>query len=280
MTKLPTVFLGHGSPMNAITDTDYGHNWRKLGQHLRQHYDIRAILAVSAHWCTEGTAVTAMPQPRTIHDFGGFPQALYDMHYPAPGSPELAQTVRALLKDNNIAADYHWGLDHGTWGVLCHVFPEADIPVVQLSLNVRLSAEGHFDLGRQLAPLREQGILIVGSGNIVHNLRAADFSRMDNATESYAWAESARAWVNERLRSGNIPELANEQAYPEALRLAAPTPEHYWPLLYIAGAAQTDEPICLFNDDIVGKSLSMTSVLIGDTQFHDTLNPKVCYVQG
>ncbi|QMT44874.1 4,5-DOPA dioxygenase extradiol [Neisseria dentiae] len=267
--KLPVLFLGHGSPMNAVRDTPYSRNWRRLGQALRQRYggEIRAVLAVSAHWCTDGTAVTAMPKPRTIHDFGGFPQELFDVRYPAPGSPELAAEIRSLLGGHAVAADFGWGLDHGTWGVLCHVFPEADIPVVQLSLNVNLDAPAHFALARRLAPLREQGVLIVGSGDIVHNLRLMDRRAPDEAGSAYEWAESARSLVNGWLENGDTQALTDEAAYPPALHLAAPTPEHWWPLLYAAGAAGADEPLQIFNDDIVGKSLSMTSVVFG----HDAL---------
>lgn len=164
--KLPVLFLGHGNPMNAIEHTVYSESWQRLGNALRAHYGgkIRAILAVSAHWVTRGSAVTAMEKPRTIHDFGGFPQALFDAQYPAPGSPEVAAEIRALLGEAEVSADLDWGLDHGTWSVLCHLFPEADIPVVQLSLNADLNAHEHLALGRKLAALREQGILIVGSG--------------------------------------------------------------------------------------------------------------------
>ncbi|WP_373745764.1 4,5-DOPA dioxygenase extradiol [Neisseria dentiae] len=267
--KLPVLFLGHGSPMNAVRDTPYSRNWHRLGQALRQRYggEIRAVLAVSAHWCTDGTAVTAMPNPRTIHDFGGFPQELFDVRYPAPGSPGLAAEIRSLLGGHAVATDFGWGLDHGTWSVLCHVFPEADIPVVQLSLNVHLDAPAHFALARRLAPLREQGVLIVGSGDIVHNLRLMDWRAPDEAGNAYEWAESARSLVNGWLENGDTQALTDEAAYPPALHLAAPTPEHWWPLLYAAGAAGADEPLQIFNDDIVGKSLSMTSVVFG----HDTL---------
>ena len=263
--KLPVLFLGHGSPMNAVLDTPYSRNWRRLGGALSRRYGsgIRAVLAVSAHWCTDGTAVTAMRQPRTIHDFGGFPQVLFDMQYPAQGSPELAESVCRLL-GGKAAADYGWGLDHGTWGVLCHIFPKADIPVVQLSLNMRLNAREHFELGRKLAPLRTQGILIAASGSIVHNLRLIDRYAPDTAGTGYPWAERARSLVNGWLANGHTRALTDDNAYPPEIRMAAPTPEHWWPLLYAAGAAEPEEPLQIFNDDIVGKSLSMTSVVFGD----------------
>lgn len=264
--KLPVLFLGHGNPMNAIEHTVYSESWQRLGDALRAQYGgkIRAILAVSAHWVTRGSAVTAMEKPRTIHDFGGFPQALFDVQYPAPGSPEVAAEIRALLGEAEVAADLGWGLDHGTWSVLCHLFPDADIPVVQLSLNADLNAHEHFALGRKLAALREQGILIVGSGNIVHNLRLMDWRHPDSVEGAYDWAQTARKLVNHWLQSGNNAALTNDNAYPEELRLAAPTPEHWWPLLYVIGAKADDETLTLLTDEIVGKSLSMTSVLVGD----------------
>lgn len=258
--KLPVLFLGHGSPMNAIEDTPYSQAWAQLGQDLRQRYDaqIKAIVSISAHWCTRGTWVTAMDQPRTIHDFGGFPQALFDMQYPAAGSRETVEKVRAVLGADHVSADEHWGLDHGTWGVLCHVFPEADIPVVQLSLDVNLDFAGHYAIGQKLAALREQGVLIIGSGNIIHNLRLMDWQHMA-AGAGFTWAEEIKAWVNERLVAGDDAALIDENHYPDSLRLAAPTPDHFWPLLVTLGAAGGDRAR-LFNDDIVAKSLSMTSV--------------------
>lgn len=262
--KLPVLFLGHGSPMNAIEDTPYARAWQQLGQDLRAQYGthIRAVLAVSAHWCTRQTAVTAMAKPPTIHDFGGFPQALFDMQYPAEGSPQLAAEVRRLLGEDSVAADEGWGFDHGTWGVLCHVFPEADIPVVQLSLNVSLDFAGHFAIGEKLAALRQQGVLIVASGNVVHNLRMMDWRHMDEAGAGFSWAEDTRQWVNRRLLEHDTAALIDAAQYPPSFSLSAPTPEHYWPLLYAAGAAQGD-PARLFNDEIVGRSLSMTSVVLG-----------------
>lgn len=262
---LPVLFLGHGSPMNAIRDTPYSRNWRALGDNLRQQYGdrIRAILMISAHWCTNGSAVSASPAPRTIHDFSGFPQALFDMRYPAPGSPALAKRVRALL-GHNVRADTDWGLDHGAWGVLCHLYPDASLPVVQLSLDLRLDSAAHFALAQRLAPLRDEGVLIIGSGDIVHNLRLMDRHAPDRAGEGYAWAENARSLVNHWLISGDTQALTDEAAYPEDIFLAAPTPDHWWPLLYAAGAANEKDSVLIFNDDIVGKSLSMTSVIFGD----------------
>lgn len=263
--KLPALFLGHGSPMNAIEDSVYARAWSTLGQNLRVRYgkEIRAILAISAHWVTRGTAVTAMAQPRTIHDFGGFPQALFDVRYPAPGSPDIAAEIRSLLGEDTVAADQSWGLDHGTWGVLCHVFPEADLPVLQLSLNANLNARGHFALAQKLAVLRERGILIVASGNIVHNLRLMDWRHPESADNPYPWAQQAQSLVNRWLRENDTAALTDEANYPPELKLAAPSPEHFWPLLYIAALREADEALTLFNDEIVGRSLSMTSAVIG-----------------
>ncbi|MCP1659965.1 4,5-DOPA dioxygenase extradiol [Neisseria perflava] len=262
--KLPVLFLGHGSPMNAIEDTVYSRAWTQLGEDLRTRYGsgIKAILAISAHWYTDGSAVTAMEKPRTIHDFGGFPKALFDMQYPADGSPELTARVRGLLGEDKVAADTGWGLDHGTWGVLCHVFPQADIPVVQLSLNVRLDLAEHYAIGEKLAALREEGVLIVASGNVVHNLRTMDRYSMDTAGAGYDWAEHVRVLVNQWVEQNDTAALIDENAYPADINLAAPTPDHYWPLLYAVGAAQGDN-VRIFNDDIVGKSLSMTSMVWG-----------------
>ena len=263
--KLPALFLGHGSPMNAIEDTPYSRTWQAIGKQLRAEYgrQIRAILAVSAHWVTDGVAVTAMEQPRTLHDFGGFPQALFDVQYPAPGNPELAAEIQAMLPQYRIAADQAWGLDHGTWGVLKHLFPKADIPVVQLSLNARFNARQHFDLARALAPLREKGVLIVASGNIVHNLRAFDWRHAEQPKSGYEWAEQARVLVNRWLAEGDTAALTNDAAYPRFLHQAAPTPEHFWPLLYIAGVQSAEETPDFSSDEIVGKSLSMTNVAVG-----------------
>ncbi len=263
--RLPALFLGHGSPMNAIDDTPYSRTWQAIGRQLRAQYgsEIRAVLAVSAHWVTDGVAVTAMEQPRTIHDFGGFPQELFDVRYPAPGSPGLAARIQAMLPQYRIAADLAWGLDHGTWGVLKHLFPEADIPVVQLSLNARFNPREHFELARSLAPLREQGTLMVASGNIVHNLRTFDWRRSETPEGGYEWAEQARALVNRWLAEGNTAALTDDAAYPDFLRQAAPTPEHFWPLLYLAGVRAEGEALTLSSDEIVGKSLSMTNVAAG-----------------
>ncbi|KLT73880.1 hypothetical protein PL75_00650 [Neisseria arctica] len=263
--KLPAIFFGHGSPMNALQENAYSASWARVGQGLRRHYGggIRAVLAVSAHWCTEGLAVTASERPHTVHDFGGFPRALFDVRYPAPGSPELASEVAVLLGTERVRADFGQGLDHGVWSVLRHVFPEADVPVVQLGLDMNLDARGHFELGQRLAVLRERSVLIIASGNIVHNLRMMDWRESETADEPYPWAESVRKQVNGWLENHDVAALVDENAYSGDFALAVPTPEHFWPLLYIAAVRQAGEDLVFFNDEIIGKSLSMTSVLIG-----------------
>lgn len=258
--KMPVLFLGHGSPMNAIEDNVFTREWQALGASLPTP---RAILCVSAHWYIRGTKVTAMAQPQTIHDFGGFPQSLFDVEYPAPGSPELAAETAQLLDLDASGQDHHWGLDHGAWSVILHLFPQANVPVVQLSIDARLSPEGHMDLARRLAPLRDRGILIVGSGNIVHNLRMVDVAGLAREDYGFDWAREARDSVNEHLLHGRLDALADYGKAGNAMRMAVPTPDHYLPLLYAAALQGKGEELQLFNDQLVGGSISMTSVAIG-----------------
>lgn len=254
---MPALFLGHGNPMNALADNTYTQAWRHLGATLPRP---RAVLCISAHWYAPFTAVTAMDSPRTIHDFGGFPQALFDYHYPAPGSRALAQEVAQLLGPQ-LQLDTHWGLDHGTWAVLCHVYPQADVPVVQLSLDERLPAPAHYQLGRQLARLREEGVLIVGSGNIVHNLHAYAWGR--KAVEPYDWAVKFEADVRACIEARSHLPLMNYESLGRAAMLSVPTPEHYLPLLYVLGAAGEDEPVSFPISGMDGGSISMLSVQVG-----------------
>jgi len=255
--RMPLLFLGHGSPMNAIEETVFSRGWRATGQSLPTP---RAILCISAHWETRGTWVTAMEKPRTIHDFGGFPQALFDVQYPAPGSPETAAAVRAEIRQTDVGLDMQWGLDHGCWSVVKHLYPGADIPVLQLSLDRTQPAEYHLRLARDLSALRRKGILILGSGNMVHNLRVIDWR---NPNGGYDWALEANSRLKDLIRAENVTALAAYTGLGEAVRLGIPTPEHYLPLLYILGLKEKDEDIRFFNDEVVMGSISMTSLQVG-----------------
>lgn len=254
--RVPALFVGHGSPMNAIEPTVFTLSWQALGARLRAQYAIRAIVCVSAHWLTRGTWVSSAEYPETIHDFGGFPEALYAMRYGAAGDPALAERVQQLIPQAKI--DSARGFDHGVWSVLWHLFPGADVPVVSLSLDVGLDAGGHYALGQALAPLREEGVLIVASGNVVHNLRSFNWQ---GEGEPFAWAAHTRALVNAWMENDD-PFLRDESRYPADIAQAAPTPEHFYPLLYVAGARHAQDRLEVFNDEIVGQSLSMTSYLL------------------
>lgn len=255
--RMPAVFLGHGNPMNALARNAFTEGWSVLGWSVPKP---RAVLAVSAHWYVPETAVTAMTAPRTIHDFGGFPPDLYQVSYPAPGSPELARRVRELLAPLAVGLDETWGLDHGTWSVLKHVFPKADIPVVQLSIDASRPPRFHYDLGRRLAPLREEGVLVAGSGNIVHNLRL------------YAWGESAPAFdwglrfetrARELMLADDPVPLVEYDRLGRDAHLSIPTPDHYLPLLYVLGLREKGEPVSFPVEGFDGGSMSMLAVRLG-----------------
>ena len=259
--KMPVLFLGHGSPMNAIEENQFVTGFRDLAKTLPRP---NAILCISAHWFTNGTKVTAMEIPRTIHDFGGFPQDLFEVQYPAKGSPELAKTTQELLLPTEVELDQHWGLDHGAWSVIKHLYPDADIPVIQMSIDYTKSGQYHFELAQKLSALRTKGILIVGSGNIIHNLRMVDFRNINTENYGFDWAVEARANINNYLLDGNFQPLIDYEKQSKAIQLSIPTPEHYLPLIYTLGLKGKQEELSLFNDKLVGGSLSMTSVRIFD----------------
>lgn len=256
-SRMPAVFFGHGNPMYAIQDNPYTKTWQQLGASLPRP---KAILVVSAHWTTRGTAVTAMAAPRTIHDFGGFPQALFDVQYPAPGDTALAGRVRDLLAPLGVHLDHSWGLDHGSWAVLHRVYPQADVPVVQLSLDITQPAAFHFELGRKLAALREESILVIGSGNVVHNLRLMSWGE----APPLDWATRFNDKIREHLLRGEFDQIVDYQHLGQDARLAVPTVEHFLPLLYVIGTRQQGEPVSIAADGIDGGSISMLTAVIGN----------------
>ena len=256
-TLMPAVFFGHGSPMNALEQNRYTDAWGQIGASIPKP---KAILCVSAHWYIRGTAVTAMPQPRTIHDFGGFPRELFALRYAASGSPELAARVRDLLAPVPVQLDQTWGLDHGTWSVLVHVFPDADVPVVQLSIDASKPAHWHYELATRLAPLRNEGVLIVGSGNVVHNL---DTIRWGDDVPAFDWAARLNEKVRGHLRAREHQALIEFESFGADGRLSIPTPEHYLPLLYVLAQQQPGEAISLPLDGIELGSISMLTAVVG-----------------
>lgn len=254
----PAIFFGHGNPMNALARNEYTEGWAAVGAGMERP---RAVLCVSAHWYVPGTAVTATPAPRTIHDFGGFPRELYEVKYPAPGSPELAGRVRELLAPVGVGLDTRWGLDHGTWSVLCHVFPDADVPVVQLAIDETLPAAAHYELGRRLAPLRDEGVLVVGSGNVVHNLHAYAWGRQ--RVEPLEWAVRFEARARELLLAGEHEPLVNYESLGRDALLSVPTPEHYLPLLYVIATRREGDEVTFPVEGFDGGSVSMLAVRVG-----------------
>ncbi|HEX2789827.1 MAG TPA: 4,5-DOPA dioxygenase extradiol [Steroidobacteraceae bacterium] len=256
--RMPAIFIGHGNPMNALARNQYTDGWRQLGLSVPKP---RAILCISAHWYLPHVAVTAMRQPRTIHDFGGFPRELYAVDYPAPGSPELAQRVVQLLAPLAVELDHSWGLDHGTWSVLTHLYPDAAIPVVQLSIDETREAAAHYQMAGHLAALRDEGVLILGSGNIVHNLHA--YAWGNHTAAAYEWAQRFEGLARKLLAQGDFAPLVDyESLGPDAL-LSAPTPDHYLPLLYVIAQRQQDEPVSFPVAGFDGGSISMLSVRVG-----------------
>lgn len=258
--RMPVLFVGHGSPMNAIEENEFVKGFRSIGSQLPKPI---AILCVSAHWETNGILITSMEKPRTIHDFGGFPRALYEVEYPAPGSPELAEFIRYNTPDTLIQADHAWGLDHGTWSVIKHFYPDADVPVLQLSLDYRMDPSAHYKLAKELAYLRRKGVLIVGSGNIVHNLGRVAWDKMNEDNFGFDWALEANAYVKSALVERDHSKLIQYQDGGSAMKLAVPTTEHYLPLLYCSALQESDEVAQFFNDKAMAGSLTMTSVYWG-----------------
>ena len=255
---MPAIFFGHGNPMNALRENVWTLGWTQIGRSIPRP---RAILSVSAHWYIPSVAVTAMESPRTIHDFGGFPRDLFEAKYPAPGSPALAERVDQLLGGSVIHDLQSWGLDHGTWSVLCHVFPDADVPVVQLSIDETQAAPFHYDLARRLAPLRDEGFLVIGSGNLVHNLHAYAWGKHD--IEPFDWAVRFESHAREIILSGNHESLIRYESLGREALLSAPTPDHYLPLLYVLALARPGDEISFPVAGFDGGSISMTTVKVG-----------------
>jgi 4,5-DOPA dioxygenase extradiol len=253
---MPVLFLGHGNPMNAIEENEFTKGWADAGNSITKP---NAILCISAHWETKGTFVTAMDKPRTIHDFGGFPQALFDMQYPAPGDLELANETKAGVTRTPVGFNYNWGLDHGCWVVISRLYPKADVPVIQLSLDYSKPAQWHFELAKELAFLRKKGVLIIGSGNMVHNLGMLNWQ--DDKT--FDWAIEANDKIKQLINTHDYKSLEKYDTLGKAIQLAVPTPEHYLPLLYTLALKEDKENLAYFNDKTVMGSISMTSLRIG-----------------
>lgn len=256
--RMPAIFFGHGNPMNALQSNPWTEGWSAIGKAMPKP---RAIVCISAHWYLPATLMTAMAKPRTIHDFGGFPRPLYQVQYPAPGDPSLLPRMRELLGTVAVGADEEWGLDHGTWSVLVHVFPDADIPVVQLSIDETQPATFHYELGRRLAPLRDEGILLMGSGNLVHNLHTYAWGKHD--PEPFDWAVRFEEMARATMLRGEHAPLIGYEALGRDAQLSAPTPDHYLPLLYILGAHQPDDEVSFPVEGVDGGSISMLTVQIG-----------------
>lgn len=257
--KLPVLFLGHGSPMNAIEENEFVRGFRTIGKDIPKP---SAILVVSAHWETQGTFVTAMDKPRTIHDFGGFPQALFDVQYPAPGSPELAGETKGLVHKTVVGLDTKWGLDHGAWSVVKHLYPNADVPVIQMSIDYTKDAQYHYDLAKEIAALRKKGVLIVGSGNMVHNLGMVAWDKLNTDAYGYDWAIEANEQMKKFILADDHQSLIKYRSHGKGWDMAIPSPEHYLPLIYTLALKDKGEKISFYNDKAVAGSLTMTSLKI------------------
>ncbi|AEA43117.1 4,5-DOPA dioxygenase extradiol [Fluviicola taffensis] len=256
----PVLFIGHGSPMNGIEDNHFSQQWKKEVEHLPNP---KVVLVISAHWLTNGTYVTAMEKPQTIHDFGGFPDELFAVQYPSPGSPEWAQQTKSAVTSITIGLDHEWGLDHGTWTVVRHMYPAAEIPVIQLSIDYNKPAEYHYALAQELKSLRKKGVLIIGSGNMVHNLRMVAWDKLNTPNFGFDWAIEANETFNKYILERNHRAMIDYKKMGEFAQLAIPTPDHYFPLIYTLGLSDEKEELALFNNELVGGSLNMTSVRFG-----------------
>ncbi len=257
--KMPVLFLGHGSPMNAIEENEFVTGFRDIGKDIPKP---TAILVISAHWETQGTFVTAMEKPRTIHDFGGFPQALFNVQYPAPGSSDFAEETKRIIRKTQVGLDDKWGLDHGTWSVVKHLYPKADVPVIQMSIDYTQGGQYHYDLAKELATLRKKGVLIIGSGNMVHNLGMVAWDKLNADSYGYDWAIEANDTMKKYILSDNHQPLINFKSQGKAFDLAIPSPEHYLPLIYTLALKADNEKITIFNDKAIAGSLTMTSLKI------------------
>ena len=257
---MPVLFIGHGSPMNGIQDNEFSRRWTKMAKEIPTP---AAVLVVSAHWFTNGTKITAMDFPKTIHDFGGFPQELFDVQYKAPGNPALAKEAGSLIQSAKVELDHDWGLDHGTWTVVRHMYPEAKIPVLQLSIDYTKAPQYHYELSRELYELRKKGVLIIGSGNMVHNLRMVAWDKLNDDSYGYDWALQMNNTFKNLIIAGDHKPLVNYESLGREAKLAIPTPEHYLPLIYSLGLKSDRDAISFFNDKAVAGSLTMTSVKIG-----------------
>ncbi|MBU3744294.1 MAG: 4,5-DOPA dioxygenase extradiol [Sediminibacterium sp.] len=257
---MPVLFIGHGSPMNGIENNVFSQQWTTLAKDIPTP---SAVLIISAHWFTKGTRITAMDFPKTIHDFGGFPDALYQVQYPAPGSPPLAKETATHIHTTEVVLDHDWGLDHGAWTIIRHMYPLANIPVLQLSIDYTKDAQFHYELGKEISHLRKKGVLIIGSGNMVHNLGMVAWDKLNGPAYGYDWAIQMNQFFKNRILEQNHLSLIQYEKIGREARLAIPTPEHYLPLIYTLALQDKTEPITFFNDELVGGSLTMTSVKIG-----------------
>lgn len=257
---MPVLFMGHGSPMNAIEDNVFSKRWSEMGKTITKP---KAVLCISAHWLTKGTFITAMDKPRTIHDFGGFPKALFDVQYAAPGNPALASETIGLIKSTNVGLNHDWGLDHGTWSVVKHMYPDADIPVLQFSIDFTQPMQYHYDLAKELSELRKKGVLIIGSGNMVHNLGMVAWDKLNEANYGYDWAIEMNETFKKLIREGNHKALIEYDKLGKSAMLSIPTSDHYIPLLYALALQDSKDEVEIFNDTLVGGSLTMTSLSIG-----------------